>query len=175
MFKKFIILGGVTLALLAFAIPSLAYDYRRGSEGTEIEIETVATANTGGNSQSNITSVLKAHEVIALTGSLGGNRTIVTGDAYANAQSLAIVNTNEQHSRRGPSQSEGGLELSSRTAAVADSGLNYQDNMTSIEKASEVAAGSISLGGSSTIRTGAASSVVSNRTLVNVQPIRWGR
>lgn len=184
MLKKLIALGGAGAAVLAMVIPTLACTgpscFIRPDDGTRITTTTESYANTGGNSQSNMTSVSMAHDVMALTGSGFGTRTINTGNAYADARSTTIVNTNPCGcmnccNRSGRQQDEDSLRINSEVYAGADSGKNYQDNMTSVEKASHVMAGAVSLGGSSTIRTGDVSSISRNRVLVNVRTVGFVR
>ena len=182
MFKKIIAFGGAALALLAFAVPSMA-QYCWGptcfSNTNEnyaaVTTVTQATANTGGNSQLNVTTVKKASEVIALSGSALGSQTISTGNAYASADSLAIVNASpcgcSTCTGCMTSKTVNGVTVGAQTFSDANAGTNQQANTTEITKAHEVAAGSLNLVGSSNIYTGAATSVVSSRTLVNVRPI----
>ena len=184
MFKKFIMLGGVTLALLAFAVPAMAQFCwgptclsSTNENYAAVTTVTQATANTGGNSQLNVTTVKKASEIIALSGSALGSQTISTGNAYASADSLAVVNTNPCGCTTCTgcltSRTVNGVTLGAQTFADADAGKNQQANTTDVTKAHEVAAGSLNLVGSSNIYTGGATSVVSSRTLVNVRPIVW--
>lgn len=184
MLKKIISLGGITLALLAFAVPAMAYympSFQMPEVNTvKINSQTVATANTGGNVQANQTEVTKSVEVLALSASGLNRQTIITGNAYANASSLTIANADAcgcgmtycYGCMTTPTKINT-VEVKGLTGADADSGTNQQANVTTVEKSIGVAAGALNLVGGSTIVTGNAGSNVSSRTLVNVRPITW--
>ncbi len=183
MLKKIMVLGGTTLALLAFAVPAMATCWGSTCFSTTNEnyaaVTTVtqATANTGGNSQLNVTTVKKASQIIAVSGSALGSQTISTGTAYANANSLAVVNASPCGCTTCTgcmtSVAVNGVTADTKTLADANVGTNQQANTTEVTKAHQVAAGALNLVGTSNIYTGAATSVVSSRTLVNVRPISW--
>lgn len=178
MFKKLIVLGGAGIALLALAIPSLAYGsfYSRPNEN-EVEINTTTTAEayTGGNSQSNVVSVSKASDIMAFLGG-SGSRYIQTGDATANASTLTIANTNPCGCRSCCfTRTENEAEVDSTVGAIADTGLNAQDNGVEVTMAHDVLASSMNFGGSTDIRTGEASSTARNTNLINVRTFGFGR
>lgn len=180
MFKKITAIGAATTALLVLAMPAFGCWGRTclmSSSTNEATVSTVTTAEayTGGNSQSNITTVSKSHEVIALSGTGYGTRTMTSGSATADARSLTVANA----SNCGCSCSSclvnvdtNRANVGATTGAVADTGLNAQDNVTQVDKSHEVLAGSAALGGTSTLHSGAASSTARGLTLVNV---RWSR
>lgn len=183
MLKKIMVLGGTTLALLAFAVPAMAQmpSFQMPEVNTvKVDLQTVATANTGGNVQANQTEVTKSVEVLALSASGLNRQTIVTGNAYANATSLTIANADAcgcattycYGCMKTPTKINT-VEVKGITGADADSGTNQQANVTTVTKSVGVAAGALNLVGGSTIVTGTAGSNVSSRTLVNVKPISW--
>lgn len=183
MLKKIIVLGGTTLALLVFAVPAMAQmpGFQMPEVNTvKVDLQTVATANTGGNVQANQTEVTQSMEVLALSASGLNRQTIVTGNAYANATSLTVANADAcgcattycYGCMKTPTKINT-VEIKGITGADADSGTNQQANVTTVTKSIGVAAGALNLVGGSTIVTGAAGSNVSSRTLVNVKPISW--
>ncbi|MFA5894887.1 MAG: hypothetical protein WC851_03875 [Candidatus Shapirobacteria bacterium] len=180
MFKKIAAIGAASTALLALAVPAFgcwgSMCFLR-STTNEATVNTVTTANafTGENSQSNITTVSKSHEVIALSGTGFGSRTMTTGTATADARSLTVANA----SNCGCSGSgclttidTNRANVGATTGALADTGLNAQDNDSFVDSSHEVITGSVALGGTSTLHSGAATSTARGLTLVNV---RWSR
>lgn len=181
MLKKLTAMGVTGALLLSMTIPVMANCYGRTcfSSTTENEAkvttETYAISNTGGNSQSNIASISDSHEAIALSASGYGTRTLSTGAAVADARSITVVNASNcgcTQSRCLTSRVENEDRVDTSTGAEAGTGNNFQDNMTTVDKSHEVAAGSISLGGTSSLTTGPSTSRARNLTLVNV---RWSR
>lgn len=180
MFKKIAAIGAASTALLALTIPAFAC---RGSmcflksttNVANVNTVTTASAYTGENSQSNITTVLTSDEVIALSGTGFGTRTMTSGSATADARSLTVANasncgctgsgclTNVDTNR---------ATVGATTGAIADTGLNAQDNDSLVDSSHEVITGSVALGGTSTLHSGAATSTSRGLTLVNV---RWSR
>lgn len=172
MINKATALGMAGVAFLGLVIPVLAYDRRPMGNELSVTSETSAIANTGGNSQSNITSVEMASDTFARTSGVSGFRYISTGDATANASSFTIANTDSSQPRMfGFPMMEPPTEtrVKTTTDAYADTGANYQDNVVDVSKAHDTFATATSFGGGSVIRTGDASSTARNTTLVNVR------
>lgn len=181
MFKKIAAIGAASTALLALAIPALGCwgsmcMMRSTTNEATVYTETSADALTGGNSQSNVTTVDRSHEVIGLSGTGFGTRTMISGSASADARSLTVANA----SNCGCGCTGGCLTtfetnratVGAKTSGYADTGLNQQDNVTQIDRSHEVLGGSVALGGTSTLYSGTATSNARNTTLVNV---RWSR
>jgi hypothetical protein len=140
-----------------------------------VSTDTSAEAVTGGNTQTNITTVQDSHEVVALSGSGFGSRTMTTGTATADARSLTVANASNcgcTGSGCLTTVDTNRANVGAKTGALAQTGLNAQDNDTLVAGSHEVLAGSVSLGGTSTLYSGTASSTARGLTLVNV---RWSR
>lgn len=180
MFKKLAAIGAASTALLVLAVPAFGC---RGSfcfmnsTTNEAMVNTVTTANafTGENSQSNITTVSKSHEVIALSGTGFGSRTMTTGSATADARAITVANASNcgcTGSSCLTTVNTNRATVGATTGAVADTGLNAQDNDSLVDSSHEVLTGSVTIGGTTTLHSGTASSTARGLTLVNV---RWSR
>ncbi|MBI2464754.1 hypothetical protein HYV64_01310 [Candidatus Shapirobacteria bacterium] len=180
MFKKIVAIGAASTALLVLAIPAFGCIGRTCFMSTStneavVSTNTTAEAYTGGNSQNYTTSVSRAHEVVAVSGSGFGSRTIGTGAANADARSLTVVNAQPCGCTGSScliSSETNRATVGATTGAMADTGLNQQDDSTTVDRAHEVIAGAGNIGGSSSIHSGTSTANARGLTLVNV---RWSR
>lgn len=175
--KKLISLIGAGTLLLSVAGPAFAsWNYAYVNNNSS------AVATTGGNSQSNIASVDRASNSGAVAGSVGGDRTIYTGNADAYAGALVVANThvNLCCERPDPCCNSVTLEgncggcgpedvayVNNGAGATAATGSNYQDNVATVSRARNSGANAGSSGGSSVIWSGDATSKARAWTVVN--------
>lgn len=180
MIKKFIAFGAAGAALLVMAIPTLACTgsfcfFNSETNSVSIKTDTQAISTTGNNQQINMIAVKKASDIDIL-GNGYTSQSIISGNAYADAKSLTIANADPcgcfGSSGCLTSMAFNAVSIEGKTLAGADSGLNAQQISTEVTKAHDVTINPIG-GSSSTISSGVASSIVRNRTLVNVMPIMW--
>lgn len=171
MMKKILALAGAGALLLSVAGPAFGCTglwclFCRDVNNADVENNAQATAYTGWNSQSDLADVEHGGGV---TVNSTGDRDIHTGNADAYAGALVVANTNVSCCD-GDScwcLETNNARVRNGAGAMADSGLNYQDDMARV-----LHGGGVTVNGgdgSRVIHTGNADSEARAWTIVNTR------